>query len=215
MRILITGGAGYIGSQMTLLCEDNNMEVFVFDNLSRGKNELIVNKDRFFLGDLANTREIENCLKESNPDVVMHFAAFAYVGESVENPNIYYSNNLIGTFNLIESMRKLGFTKLVFSSTCATYGVPDQFPISERTSQLPINPYGKTKLYIENMLSDYFTAYDFSSISFRYFDRCVIVIISFEILLFDQALIDSFRYNFFRSRSTLESVVRLLSISQL
>jgi UDP-glucose 4-epimerase len=169
MKILITGGAGYIGSQMAYICHDENIDFDIFDNLSRGE---LTNtfSDKVFIGDLLEKKQIKECLKKSKPDVVMHFAAFAYVGESVTDPKIYFRNNVIGTLNLIDSMIELGAKKLVFSSTCATYGNSQNVPISESEIQNPINPYGKSKMYIEGILKDYYHAYNFSSIIFRYFN---------------------------------------------
>ena len=169
MKILITGGAGYIGSQMAYLCHDENISFDIFDNLSRGE---LVNTfpKKVFEGDLLDKKQIIKCLKKSKPDIVMHFAAFAYVGESVLHPKSYYRNNVVGTLNLIDSLLELNIDKFVFSSTCATYGIPKNIPISENENQNPINPYGKSKLYIEGMLKDYYHAHNLSSIIFRYFN---------------------------------------------
>ena len=169
MKLLITGGAGYIGSQMAYLCQDENINYDIFDNLSRGELENTTS-NKVFEGDLLDKKQIIKCLKKSKPDIVLHFAAFAYVAESMSHPKDYFRNNVVGTLNLIDSMLDLGIDKIVFSSTCATYGLPKDIPISENEIQNPINPYGKSKLYIEGILEDYYHAYNFSSIIFRYFN---------------------------------------------
>lgn len=169
MKVLVVGGAGYIGSHMTLYLADQGHEVVVFDNLSRGHADAVLNQ-KLFIGDLNNIDALNECFTSNQFDLVMHFAALAYVGESVNKPSMYYQNNVVGTYNLIEAMRKHQVNKFVFSSTCATYGEPHYTPIDESHPQNPINPYGYTKLVIEKMLKDYAVAYNFNSISLRYFN---------------------------------------------
>jgi UDP-glucose-4-epimerase GalE len=143
--------------------------VTVFDNLSRGFRDAVLCDD-FVRGDLRDKGDLKDLFRGRKFEVVVHFAALAYVGESVTDPRGYYENNVVGTANLLNAMLDTGVKKIVFSSTCATYGVPDKIPIVETASQNPINPYGRTKLVIEQMLSDYAQAYGVSSVSLRYFN---------------------------------------------
>ncbi len=172
MKILVTGGAGYIGSQTNLFLLENGFETVVFDNLVYGHLTNIPQnaKCQFVQGDLLNLTQLEEVFAKNKIDAVIHFAAFAYVGESVENPAKYYQNNVLGSFNLLETMRKFGCQKLVFSSTCATYGTPEILPITENEKQKPINPYGWSKLMIEQMIKDYHHAYGLNAVVFRYFN---------------------------------------------
>jgi UDP-glucose 4-epimerase len=169
MRILVVGGAGYIGSHTVKLLNKIGHEVWVYDNLSMGHSKS-VRRDQLIVGDLLDRRLVEKVLHEKRIEVVMHFAAFAYVGESVSNPAKYYQNNVSATLGLLESMRNCSVNQFVFSSTTATYGQPEKIPISEDTLQLPINPYGFTKLVIERALKDYSLAYGFAGATFRYFN---------------------------------------------
>lgn len=169
MRVLVVGGAGYIGSHTVKLLNQTDHEVWVYDNLSMGHRQS-VRAEQLIVGDLADRRLLESVLKERRIDAVMHFAAFAYVGESVKDPAKYYQNNVVATLGLFESMRHCGVGKFVFSSTTATYGQPEKIPIAEDTLQLPINPYGFTKLVIERALRDYAHAYEFSGAALRYFN---------------------------------------------
>lgn len=168
-RILVVGGAGYIGSHMVLALQDAGHEVVVFDNLSRGFADA-VGMARLIIGDLRSKDDIDACLGSGSFDLVMHFAALAYVGESVSDPESYYDNNVVGTLNLLRSMRCHGVDKLVFSSTCAVYGEPESLPIDESHPKRPINPYGRSKLTAELMLEDYAQAYNMHSIALRYFN---------------------------------------------
>ena len=168
--VLVTGGAGYIGSHMVRQLLANGFKVAVFDNLDRGNRDAIPDNVDFIQGDLTNPDEVNAAFQKRNIDAVMHFAALAYVGESVNQPDLYYRNNVLGTLNLVDAMRAHDVNKLVFSSTCATYGTPDQLPITESTPQSPINPYGQSKLMIEHVLKDYAVAYGFRSIALRYFN---------------------------------------------
>jgi UDP-glucose 4-epimerase len=170
--VLVTGGAGYIGSHAVLALQQAGYDVVVLDNLVYGHRELVesVLKVELVVGD-TNDRALLDQLFASRPFVaVMHFAAYAYVGESVSHPDKYYRNNVIGTLTLLEAMVAAGIKKFVFSSTCATYGVPEVVPIPENHPQNPINPYGATKLMVERILADFDHAYDFKSVSFRYFN---------------------------------------------
>jgi UDP-glucose 4-epimerase len=169
--ILVVGGAGYIGSHVVLDLRRQGYTPVVFDNLSTGNRDIAGRLDVAFTeGDLNNKEDIAKALQTHTPAAVMHFAAFAYVGESVTHPAKYYRNNVVNTLNLLEVMLEEGVKKLIFSSTCATYGIPKQVPISEETPQSPINPYGEGKLMVEKMLRDFDAAYGFRSVIFRYFN---------------------------------------------
>ncbi|MGG6267914.1 UDP-glucose 4-epimerase GalE [Leptolyngbya sp. AN03gr2] len=170
--VLVTGGAGYIGSHAVLALQQAGYEVVVFDNLVYGHRDIVesVLKVELIEGD-TNDRELLDRVFASRPfSAVMHFAAYAYVGESVSQPDKYYRNNVTGTLTLLEAMVAAGIQKFVFSSTCATYGVPKTVPIPEDHPQDPINPYGATKLMVERILADFDRAYDFKSVAFRYFN---------------------------------------------
>ena len=169
MRILVTGGAGYIGSHTVKLLLGRGHEVTVFDNLSFG-HKAAVPADRLVVGDLRDVDHLDNVLVVNRIEAVVHFAAFAYVGESVTNPAKYYTNNLLYSLNLLDRCRRVGVQKFVFSSTCATYGVPTAVPITEAEKQSPINPYGNTKLAFERALYDYAAAYPFGFCALRYFN---------------------------------------------
>ena len=174
--ILVTGGAGYIGSHVALkLLEESNHEVVVFDNLESGHLSTIkalksVRDFVFVKGDLKNPNDLENLFENFDIDSVIHFAAYIRVEESVQNPKKYYSNNLVGTINLLNKMVDYGIKKVVFSSTAAVYGEPKYIPIDESHPKRPINPYGKTKFMIEEILDDYDLAYGLKSIRLRYFN---------------------------------------------
>jgi UDP-glucose 4-epimerase len=169
MNILVTGGAGYVGSHAVRLLAGRGHEVWVYDNLSRG-HRAAVPAGRLITGDLADQPHLTRVLQSNGIAAVMHFAALALVGESVTDPALYYGNNVVGSFHLLEAMRKAGVHKLVFSSTTATYGTPEKMPIAETTLQQPINPYGFSKLAVERMLDDYADAYDLSFAALRYFN---------------------------------------------
>jgi len=167
--VLVTGGAGYVGSHCCRAFAEAGWRVVVFDNLSRGWREFVRWGD-LIVGDLLDPASITAAMEQVRPDLVAHFAAFAYVGESVTDPAIYYANNVTGTLNLLNAMRAAGTDKILFSSTCATYGVPTQVPIDESHPQHPINPYGRSKLMVEQVLADYSAAYGISYVSLRYFN---------------------------------------------
>ena len=167
--VLVTGGAGYIGSHACKALAGAGFQPVVFDNLSRGHREA-VRWGPLVEGDLADRQRLCAALIEHKVEAVMHFAAYAYVGESVADPALYYRNNLGGTLSLLEAMREAGIGEIVFSSTCATYGIPDGVPIREDAPQRPVNPYGETKLAIEQALHWYAAAYGLRSVSLRYFN---------------------------------------------
>ncbi|MFV1966795.1 MAG: UDP-glucose 4-epimerase GalE [Pirellulaceae bacterium] len=169
MNVLITGGAGYVGSHAVRLLEQQRHEVWVFDNLSEG-NRRAVRSERLVVGELMDRSLLRTVMNDHRIEAVMHFAASAYVGESVEHPHKYYQNNIVATLSLMEAMREAGVARIVFSSSCATYGVPDSVPITEDESQQPINPYGFTKLVMERALSDYCHAYQWGYAALRYFN---------------------------------------------
>ena len=169
-KILVMGGAGYIGSHTVKHLLDNDYEVVVADNLIYGHLSSVDKRASFIHADLLDTISLQRVFQNYKIDAVVHFAAFTYVGESVENPEKYYYNNVVGTVNLLNAMKNYGFKKIVFSSTCATYGEPKYMPLDEKHSQNPINPYGRTKLMIEQIFSDYAKAYDLEYIALRYFN---------------------------------------------
>ena len=170
MKILVTGGAGYIGSHFVKILQNNNKEVVVLDNLSRGHKEAIPNDVIFEKVDLLDHNRLTKIFEKYSFDAIVHFAAFAYVGESVENPQLYYENNVVGSFNLIKAAINANVKKFVFSSTCSLYGNPNEIPISEKLPTNPINPYAQTKLIIENILRDFNRAYGMESVFLRYFN---------------------------------------------
>jgi UDP-glucose-4-epimerase GalE len=165
----VTGGAGYIGSHAVRLLSRAGHEVWAYDNLSRG-HRAAVPAGRLIEGDLLDRPRLSHALSEYAIDAVVHFAAFAYVGESVADPARYYQNNVVASLGLLEAMRASDVRRIVFSSTTATYGVPGRLPIREDEPQQPINPYGFGKLVVEQALADYATAYDFAYAALRYFN---------------------------------------------
>ena len=167
-KFLVIGGAGYIGSHMVLALEDLGHQVTIFDNFSRGHFRGTDNTN-IFEGCLLNLQDIDLCLKSQSFDMVMHFAAFAYVGESVEKPIDYFENNISGTINLLKAMKHNSLNKLVFSSTCAVYGEPAYTPIDEIHPKNPVNPYGKTKLEDEHLVEKY-SKLNTEIIGLRYFN---------------------------------------------
>lgn len=173
--ILITGGAGYIGSHTTLNFLNNGHKIVVFDNLKNGHIETIKTLQKlgnieFIKGDLNNIEDLENLFKNYDIDTVIHFAGFIQVEESVKNPSKYYSNNITGTLNLLDTMVKYEVKRIVFSSSAAVYGEPIHTPIDENHPKAPLNAYGKTKAMTEDILDDYDRAYGLKSICLRYFN---------------------------------------------
>jgi UDP-arabinose 4-epimerase len=170
-RVLVTGGAGYIGSHTAKLLSQKGVEPIVYDNLTTG-NRSALRWGPFVEGDILDTNCLECTLARFKPDAVIHFAASAYVGESVEDPSKYYRNNVAGTLSLLDACRNAKVDKVIFSSSCATYGVPSVLPIKEVTPQRPISPYGRTKLIAEHMLGDFAAAYGLRYAALRYFNAC-------------------------------------------
>lgn len=169
MRILVTGGAGYIGSHAVKLFLSRGHDVWVYDNLSLG-HRAAVPAERLVVGDLNEWQKLDHLLLMNRIEAVVHFAAFTYVGESVKDPGRYYQSNLVNTLGLMEAMRRHGIGRFVFSSTAATYGVPQRVPITEDEPQQPINPYGTGKLAVEHALADYAAAYGWGFAALRYFN---------------------------------------------
>lgn len=169
MSVLVCGGAGYIGSHINKLLNSNGYDTVVFDNLIYGHREA-VKWGEFVQGDLADIEALEEVFTKYHIDAVFHFAAYAYVGESVAEPEKYYYNNVVNTLNLLNVMRKHGCNRIIFSSTCATYGEPERVPITEDMPQNPINPYGMTKLTVERIFRDYQRAYGLQFVVLRYFN---------------------------------------------
>lgn len=169
MAILVCGGAGYIGSHINKALHQEGYETLVFDSLIYGHREA-VKWGTFVKGDLANPDDLEAVFRDHDIEAVFHFAAFTYVGESVEDPEKYYYNNVGNTLNLLKVMRKHGCNSIIFSSTCATYGEPEKLPLTEDMPQHPINPYGATKLMVERIFKDYHAAYGLEFVVLRYFN---------------------------------------------
>ena len=170
MNIFITGGAGYIGSVTTELLLDQGHKVAVFDNLERGHRPAVDRRALFIKGDLRKRSEVERAILKAQPDAVLHFAAYALVGESMEQPAMYFRNNVEGSLNLAEALLDAGVQRIVFSSSCATYGQPETPFITEDTAQRPTNPYGESKLIFEKMLAWYGRVRNLQSVVLRYFN---------------------------------------------
>lgn len=169
MNILITGGAGYIGSHTAQRVENSGHKAIIYDNLSTG-HKWAVESRTFIHADLADTASLRQTIEQYQVEAVIHFAAHAYVGESVAQPRKYFRNNVVNTLNLLESMLDAGVGSIVFSSTCATYGVPEKVPISEQHLQHPVNPYGESKLMVERALRWFGAAYGLRWVALRYFN---------------------------------------------
>jgi UDP-glucose 4-epimerase len=169
MKILVTGGAGYVGSHTARLLDRAGHEVWIYDSLITGHRGAAV-PGRLIEGELADRNKLTALLRDNQIEAVFHFAAFALVGESVEHPDRYYENNVVGTLHLLEAMRSANVSRIIFSSTTATYGVPERITIDENERQDPINPYGFTKLVIEKALADYAAAYGYGYAALRYFN---------------------------------------------
>lgn len=171
MRILVTGGAGYIGSHTVRMLGQSAGQVVVFDNLAKGHRQA-VGTENFVEGDLFDTELLAATIRKYEIDAVVHFAAFSLVGESMVQPRAYYHNNVQGTLNLLNTMLDNGVNKLVFSSTAAVYGEPAEVPITEACATNPTNVYGRTKLMMEHMMRDYAAAHGLNYIALRYFNAC-------------------------------------------
>jgi UDP-glucose 4-epimerase len=169
MKIFIIGGAGYIGSHMVKIAHLAGHSVVTIDNLSTGHRDAVLHGE-FENCDLLNSKKLDSLFKKYKPDAVMHFGAFSLVGESMTEPNKYYQNNVIGTLNLLNVMIENNCMKFVFSSSASVYGDPEYIPIDERHPKKPINPYGKSKLMVEEILKDFDAAYGLKFVSFRYFN---------------------------------------------
>ncbi len=172
MAILVTGGAGYIGSAAVEDLQQNGESVVVLDNLVYGHKEAIGENVTFYEGEIGDQNLVEKIIREHAIDACMHFSAYAYVGESVEKPQIYYENNFVQTLKLLEVLIKNNVKKFIFSSTCATFGEPQYVPIDENHPQNPVNPYGWSKFMVERVLADYDKAYDLKFVALRYFNAC-------------------------------------------
>lgn len=168
-KILVTGGAGYVGSHTCLRLSEAGFEPVVYDNLSNG-HEAFVRWGPFEKGDIRDAKRLDDVFARHQPAAVLHFAALIEVGESVKHPDRFYDNNVAGALCLIEAARRAGVDKLVFSSTCATYGEPRQIPMDETHPQAPLNPYGRSKLMVEQVLQDFDRHLGFRSIVLRYFN---------------------------------------------
>jgi UDP-glucose-4-epimerase GalE len=169
MKVLVTGGAGYIGSHTVRALRARGHEPVIFDNLSRGHREAALDTP-LVEGELLSLDAISAALRVHRVEAVLHFAALTYVGESVGHPDLYYRNNVAGTLNLLDAMRKQNVKRLIFSSTAAVYGDPVRVPIDEAHPLSPVNPYGRTKLAVEWMLRDFQAAFDLKFAALRYFN---------------------------------------------
>lgn len=169
IKILVVGGAGFIGSHMVKMLLDSKYSVTTFDNLSSGHKDAVIGGD-FIEGDLANTEELKKVFEGNDFDCVMHFASYIEVGESIRNPKKYYKNNVTNTLNLLNQVVESNIKYFIFSSSAAVYGIPNAVPINEEHIKNPINPYGNSKLIIENVLADFNTAYGLTFICLRYFN---------------------------------------------
>jgi UDP-arabinose 4-epimerase len=167
--VFVTGGAGYVGSHSCKAFDRAGWKVVTYDNLLRGSRDA-VKWGPFVEGDISDESAVAAALAAFRPDLVAHFAAYTFVGESIERPEMYYRNNTAGTLVLLEAMRGVGIKNIIFSSTCASYGIPIRLPVDESHPQLPINPYGWSKMIIERMLEDYANAYGFNTVALRYFN---------------------------------------------
>ncbi len=170
MAILITGGAGYIGSVTTELLRARGERVVVLDNLSRGYRDAVAPEVAFYQGDVGDPELVKRVVSENQIDACVHFAAFAYVGESVTHPALYYQNNVEQGIRLLTALVEAGVRNVVFSSTCATYGEPQRIPIDETHPQMPANPYGWSKLFVERIMADYDRGYQLRFVALRYFN---------------------------------------------
>jgi len=170
MKVFVTGGSGYIGSVVVKRLLDRGIATTVFDDLARGHRRNVPPQARLIVGDLRDSDSIRAAMREVKPDAVMHFAAYALVGESMSDPMMYFTNNVKGGINLLEAMMENGCNRLIFSSSCATYGIPDNLPIEETAPQRPTNPYGQSKLMFEQMANWLAQTKGFKPTFLRYFN---------------------------------------------
>src|SRR5204862_811001 len=170
MKIFVVGGAGYIGSVCAELLLNEGHEVAIFDNLSEGHRQAVDSRANFIQGELADRRQIDSAISRTHPDAVMHFAANALVGESMREPSKYFRNNICNGLNLLDAMIAARVQRIVFSSTCAIFGLPERLPIEETTPARPINPYGESKLVFEKILQWYDRIHGLKFVSLRYFN---------------------------------------------
>ncbi|QOJ18775.1 MAG: UDP-glucose 4-epimerase GalE [Phycisphaeraceae bacterium] len=169
MRVLVTGGAGFVGSACLRHLLRHGVEAVAYDNLSQGHRQAVP-ADRLIVGDIADASAVEHALRQVKADAVMHFAAATYVGESVTDPEFHYRNNIGGTLSLLNAMRRSGVKRMLFSSTCATYGMNPKVPMAEDSAQEPFSPYARTKLAVEWMIRDFAHAYGLGFTILRYFN---------------------------------------------
>ena len=169
MKIFITGGAGYIGSHMVKTAYKAGHDIITIDNLSTGHQDAVL-FGKFEFCNVLDLEELDKLFKKHKPDAVMHFSSVSLVGESVSDPFKYYNNNVTGTLSLLKAMIDNNCNKLIFSSTAAIFGNPEYIPIDEKHPKKPINPYGKSKLMVEEILKDFESAYNLKYVSFRYFN---------------------------------------------
>lgn len=172
MAILVTGGAGYIGSVAVEDLDRKGEKTVVLDNLVYGHRQAVKENISFYEGNIGDQKLVEKITRDHKIEACMHFSAYAYVGESVEKPNIYYENNFVQTLHLLDVLIANDVKKIIFSSTCATYGEPQYVPIDERHPQFPTSPYGWSKFMVERALTDYDTAYGLKYVALRYFNAC-------------------------------------------
>ncbi|MFW7379481.1 MAG: UDP-glucose 4-epimerase GalE [Oligoflexus sp.] len=173
MKFFVIGGAGYIGSHFVRQAIDTGHECVVYDNFSLGHKAAIAQKASIIVGDILHASHLQKAIEVEKPDAIMHFAAFALVGESVKNPQNYYENNVEGVRTLLNLMKEIcPQTPLIFSSTCAVFGVPERLPIAEDDRKAPFSPYGRSKLMAEFLIEDYVRAYQMKAMSLRYFNAC-------------------------------------------
>lgn len=170
MKILVAGGAGYVGSHAVRVLLEDNLETIVLDNLVHGHEKALPKEIKLIKGDIGNTSILNKIFTENKIDLVMHFASYINVGESVKDPKKYFENNVVNSLNLVNSMITNKVLNIVFSSTAAVYGTPDKVPITEKQKTQPINPYGETKLIFENILKNYNKSYGLNYICLRYFN---------------------------------------------
>jgi UDP-glucose 4-epimerase len=170
VRVLVTGGAGFVGSTTSQRLIEAGHEVVIFDSLARGHRASVPEGAQLFVGDMTSAQDLERAMREHAPDAILHCAGMSLVGESVEQPDMYYRVNVVGGLDLLDAMRTAGVRRIVFSSSAATYGSPQETPITESQPLRPINPYGDTKRAVEGMLTSFTRAYGMAAVSLRYFN---------------------------------------------